>query len=85
MKNYLNWKNISFHSQDYLNYFNNTNNNNRTNSDGDDGGNGKLIYLTADSNNIINTLDENNVYVIGGIVDKNRHKVKRSKMDVDIN
>ncbi|CAJ0914332.1 4773_t:CDS:2, partial [Entrophospora sp. SA101] len=43
LKDYLNWKNISFHSQYYLNYFN-TDNNNRTNSDGgDDGGNDTIV------------------------------------------
>lgn len=32
------------------------------------------IYLTADSDNIIETLDPNTSYIIGGIVDRNRHK-----------
>jgi tRNA (guanine9-N1)-methyltransferase len=35
----------------------------------------KLIYLSADSPNELTTLSENEIYIIGGIVDKNRHKV----------
>lgn len=34
----------------------------------------QLIYLTADSPNTITSLDSNKVYVIGGIVDRNRYK-----------
>ncbi|KAJ3153174.1 tRNA methyltransferase 10 [Geranomyces variabilis] len=32
-----------------------------------------VVYLTADSPNTIETLDEDTVYVIGGLVDKNRY------------
>ncbi|KAI7961620.1 hypothetical protein MJO28_002109 [Puccinia striiformis f. sp. tritici] len=33
-----------------------------------------IIYLTADSSNVLTTLDPNKVYVIGAIVDHNRYK-----------
>jgi tRNA (guanine9-N1)-methyltransferase len=33
----------------------------------------QLVYLTADSPNTVQTLDASKVYVIGGIVDRNRH------------
>jgi tRNA (guanine9-N1)-methyltransferase len=33
-----------------------------------------FIYLTADSNHVIEALENDKVYIIGGLVDKNRHK-----------
>lgn len=35
----------------------------------------KLIYLSADADEELTTLSEDEVYIIGGIVDRNRHKV----------
>lgn len=35
----------------------------------------ELVYLSADSEEELTTLKENEVYIIGGLVDRNRHKV----------
>ena len=34
----------------------------------------KLIYLTAEAEDEINAVEKDKIYVVGGIVDKNRHK-----------
>lgn len=36
-----------------------------------------VIYLTADTDDTIEELEDGKVYVLGGIVDRNRHKVSR--------
>lgn len=38
----------------------------------------RLVYLSADSAEELTTLSEDEIYIIGGIVDRNRHKVRSS-------
>lgn len=50
---------INFHDDEYINVFPKE----------------KLVYLTSESDNIISSLEYNKIYIIGGLVDHNAHKV----------
>ncbi|EEB09770.1 tRNA m(1)G methyltransferase Trm10 [Schizosaccharomyces japonicus yFS275] len=55
-----NWKRMKSVEEDYMEVF-------KEEKD-------KLVYLSADSENDITELDEDKIYIIGAIVDKNRYK-----------
>ncbi|KAH7393864.1 guanine-1-methyltransferase-domain-containing protein [Phaeosphaeria sp. MPI-PUGE-AT-0046c] len=40
----------------------------------DTGGEGEIVYLSSESDNVLTHLKPNSTYIIGGLVDKNRHK-----------
>lgn len=50
---------VNFHSEDYCDVFKKE----------------ELIYLTSDSENVIDSLDSSKVYIIGALVDHNSQKV----------
>ncbi|KAL2914065.1 tRNA (guanine(9)-N(1))-methyltransferase [Polyrhizophydium stewartii] len=55
---YAAWRNMSFDDEHYTQIFDKS----------------ECVYLTADSPNVITQLDPTKVYIVGGIVDRNRHK-----------
>nr|XP_033813118.1 LOW QUALITY PROTEIN: tRNA methyltransferase 10 homolog A [Geotrypetes seraphini] len=57
-KGWINWKEISIRSEHYSELIKSED----------------LVYLTSDSPNVLEELDESKAYVIGGLVDHNHHK-----------
>lgn len=52
---------VNFHDEDYLQVFPKD----------------KLVYLSSESDNVVKELEDNKIYIIGGLVDHNSHKVSR--------
>lgn len=57
-KGWVNWKNVSFKTEHYSEIV----------------AKEDLVYLTSDSPNVLEELDQSKAYVIGGLVDHNHHK-----------
>ncbi|KAJ1652372.1 tRNA (guanine(9)-N(1))-methyltransferase [Dispira simplex] len=52
------WKGFTFEEKGYLDLFPKD----------------RLVYLTADSDNVLETLEDDKIYILGTFVDRNRHK-----------
>ena len=50
---------VNFHSESYMDVFESKD----------------IVYLTSESDNVITGLQNDKVYIIGGLVDHNSHKV----------
>ncbi|KAM9426520.1 tRNA methyltransferase 10 homolog A [Pholidichthys leucotaenia] len=57
-KGWVNWKDINIKTEHYSDIITKE----------------ELVYLTSDSPNVLEELDQNKAYVIGGLVDHNHHK-----------
>jgi len=57
-QNALNWKGVTFSEEPYNKVF-----------EHDD-----IVYLTAESETVLDVIEADKVYIIGGLVDRNRHK-----------
>lgn len=64
VREYLAWKNINIETNDHLQEI----------LPEDKEALSKVVYLTADTDEVLESLDSGYTYIIGGIVDKNRHK-----------
>lgn len=64
LSDYKNWKNVTFHDDKTFDDF----------VKEQPGQKDAVVYLTADTEEELTELEEGKTYVIGGIVDKNRHK-----------
>lgn len=64
VREYLAWKNIDIQTNDHLQEI----------LPKDKEALSKVVYLTADTDEVLESLDSGYTYIVGGIVDKNRHK-----------